>query len=190
MFVAALVVVIVSAALAVLYVIKSSDNEKERTFAEQTVQSQWKRKSGETNDAEKTEEADTQTPADDINAEEDVSRITDHTEDAEPKEEWEAAMEGSDARPEYLLAGSESRYISESELDGMTPKEVRLARNELYARHGRKFKDQELTDYFSQFDWYTPTINPGDFTEEMLNVYETANRDLIIQYEQAHGYTK
>lgn len=89
---------------------------------------------------------------------------------------------------EYMLVGSDTRYISESELKNLTREEVRIARNEIYARHGRKFDDKTLSNYFKQFDWYKPKIDPEDFKESMLNTYEVANRDLIIQYEKKKGW--
>ena len=64
----------------------------------------------------------------------------------------------------------------------------RLARNELYARHGRIFDDAVLQNYFSGKSWYRGTIKPEDFTESMLNSYEIYNRDLIVEYEKEKGY--
>ncbi|CVI73956.1 Double zinc ribbon [Eubacteriaceae bacterium CHKCI004] len=89
---------------------------------------------------------------------------------------------------QYILDGSDSRYISSSELDGLTAQEVKLARNEIYARHGRKFEDKAIRKYFKQFSWYHPSIEPEDFDESLLNNFEIANRDLIVQYEEEHGY--
>ena len=89
---------------------------------------------------------------------------------------------------EYIIPGSDSRYLSESDLYGLSQEECRLARNELFARHGRKFKDAELQNYFNQFDWYYPLIEPDDFSESMLNSYEIANRDLLAEYEKKQGW--
>lgn len=89
---------------------------------------------------------------------------------------------------EYILPGSDSRYISESELWNLNQETCRIARNEIYARHGRKFKDEGLKNYFNQFEWYSPTIEPDDFSESLLNEYEIENRDLIVKYEKEHGW--
>ena len=90
---------------------------------------------------------------------------------------------------EFMLYGSDSRYIDKSELRGFTKEQCRIALNELYARYGRKFKDESLMNYFMQFEWYTPLIDPENFNEKtMFNAYEAANRDLIIQYEKEQGY--
>lgn len=90
---------------------------------------------------------------------------------------------------EYILPNSDSQYLTMTDLEGLSAEECRIARNELYARHGRRFDDAELQAYFDACSWYTGTINPEDFNEaEMFNVYETANRELIIQYEEEQGY--
>ncbi len=95
---------------------------------------------------------------------------------------------GSTTVSEYILPNSDRTYLSKSDLRGLSKEECRLARNELYARHGRKFDDEELMHYFMQFDWYTPRIEPEDFEESMLNDYEMENRDLIVEYEKEMGY--
>lgn len=89
---------------------------------------------------------------------------------------------------DYILSESNSRYLNISELNGLSAEECRLARNELYARHGRKFDDEELRAYFESKEWYIGTIEPSDFTEDMLNDYEIYNRDMIVEYEKEQGY--
>lgn len=89
---------------------------------------------------------------------------------------------------EYALPGSNSRYLAKEELAGFTADECRIARNEIYARHGRIFDDEGLQAYFSQFDWYNPQIRPEDFSDTLLNEYEAANLALILEYESEMGY--
>lgn len=83
----------------------------------------------------------------------------------------------------YILNGSDSRYISKSELYGLDAATCRLARNEIYARHGRMFNDASLQNYFNAQSWYTPRIAPDKFSESVLNKFERANIDLIVSYE-------
>ena len=71
---------------------------------------------------------------------------------------------------------------------GLTREQLRLARNEIYARHGRKFKDAALDEYFRSKSWYMPTIEPDNFNENVFNDYEIANRKLIADYEKKMGY--
>lgn len=101
---------------------------------------------------------------------------------------WKNACANEISTQEYILVGSNSRYILKSELQEFTAEQCRLARNEIYARHGRRFEDESLRDYFNSKSWYTPTIDPNEFEESLLNPYEIANRDLIVEYEEECGY--
>lgn len=94
--------------------------------------------------------------------------------------------EGKDS--EYILPESNSRYLSISDLQGLTAEECRIARNELYARHGRLFNDVSIQTYFNRKSWYRGRIKPNDFDESVFNEYEAANKNLIVRYERERGY--
>jgi len=81
----------------------------------------------------------------------------------------------------YVLSGSNSRLIAESELTNLTPWQLKVARNEIYARHGRTFVHQDLACYFSNQNWYT--INPN-FSESQLSSTENKNVATILNYEK------
>ena len=102
-------------------------------------------------------------------------------------EEWNV-KKNEVSNSDFKLPGSDIRYIDKSELNNFTAEDCSIARNEIYARHGRKFKDDKLQAYFNQFDWYKPSIEPDAFQESMLNDYEKKNRDLIVEYEKEHGF--
>ena len=89
---------------------------------------------------------------------------------------------------DYILPQSDSRYLTESDLNGLTEADCRIARNEIYARHGRMFNDEELQAYFNSKSWYTPSIPANAFQEYMLNDYEKKNKDVILEYERARGW--
>lgn len=88
----------------------------------------------------------------------------------------------------FVFPNSDSTYLDGSELEGLSAEECRIGRNEIYARHGRIFQDDALRAYFEQFDWYEGIYDADEFDESVLNVYEIANRDLIIDYETEMGY--
>ena len=83
----------------------------------------------------------------------------------------------------YLLAGSDTRYVTADEVTALSAAQRRLARNEIYARHGRMFNDAEVQKYFNNQPWYTGTIQPQDFDEGVLNEFEKANINLIASLE-------
>lgn len=100
-------------------------------------------------------------------------------------------QEEAAATADYVIPDSDSRYITQEDLNKLSEYEVLLARNEIYARHGRIFNNEELNEYFTSKSWYNPTVTGADFTEEyaasVFNEFEITNITTIVQYEQAHG---
>ena len=79
---------------------------------------------------------------------------------------------------------SSKRKLKEKDLKKLGAKKLRIARNEIYARHGRMFQDQELQDYFDRKDWYTPSIAPEDFSDATeLSKLERRNIAFIQKHE-------
>ena len=84
----------------------------------------------------------------------------------------------------YILPMSSKRKLKEKDLKKLGAKKLRIARNEIYARHGRMFQDQELQDYFDRKDWYTPSIAPEDFSDAAeLSKLERRNIAFIQKHE-------
>ena len=84
----------------------------------------------------------------------------------------------------YLLPDANTYYISESEISWMTDNELLLARNEFYARRGRKFDTKFIKDYFKAQGWYKGKIKAQNFSPAVFNKYEQANIDYIRAYER------
>ena len=84
---------------------------------------------------------------------------------------------------DYIIPYSDTRYLSQQDLMGMNKGTLRAARNEIYARYGRKFKAKDLQDYFNSKSWYHPTIEADQFTDNMLSETEKHNANLIKEAE-------
>lgn len=81
---------------------------------------------------------------------------------------------------------TESNYNSEEsgeDLDGLDSNELKLARNEIFARHGYRFKDADLQKYFESKTWYHPRGKAGEFDDSQLNKTEQYNVKWIIKHE-------
>ena len=98
------------------------------------------------------------------------------------RESEEAAAEA--AKNDYICPGSDSRYLTEADVSGLSDWELLLARNEIYARHGRKFDDPSIRAYFESKSWYNGTIDPDNFDASVFNDYEKANIEFIQQHEK------
>jgi len=58
-------------------------------------------------------------------------------------------------------------------------------RNEIYARHGRRFNRADLQRFFNGKDWYRGIYAPEEFREEWLPSIERANANFILSYQQS-----
>ena len=96
--------------------------------------------------------------------------------------------ESSEGTGDYIFPTSSIDALTKSDLEGLTADECRYARNEIYARHGRMFDDEELQAYFNAKDWYVGTVKPKDFKESVLSQVEKDNINLITDYEKKQGY--
>ena len=86
---------------------------------------------------------------------------------------------------EYLLPDSASKYLTKEDLADIEPDMLRFARNEIFARHGRMFSDEELQNYFNDQSWYNGYIKPTNFNSSVLNDYERYNAAFISKYEES-----
>lgn len=92
---------------------------------------------------------------------------------------------------DYIIPGSDTRRITEDDLEGLTEFECRLARNEIFARHGRKFDTPEIQEYFNSKKWYTDIENKipsSEFSESMISKLEMDNANMITEYEKKMGW--
>ena len=89
---------------------------------------------------------------------------------------------------EFVFPQSSDSYISAEACEGLNELECKIARNEIYARHGRKFADEALQRYFDVCSWYHGTIEPEDFSANVLNNFELENLNIIGEYEIEMGY--
>ena len=86
---------------------------------------------------------------------------------------------------EFIIPDVDIEYLSSADIQDMPLQVVCYAKNEIYARHGRMFQSQELTNYFEEQLWYYGCISPSEFSSSVLNVYETANIKLLSDRESA-----
>ncbi len=74
----------------------------------------------------------------------------------------------------------ENKLISDAMLRGLSLHELRLLRNEIYARHGRIFKTVWIQQYFGGQPWYDPK---EDFKDEDISGPDKTNIETIVKYE-------
>jgi hypothetical protein len=75
----------------------------------------------------------------------------------------------------------EDKLISRQMLSGLSLNELRLLRNEIYARHGRQFQAPWLSQYFFSQPWYSLK---EDFKDEDVSGPDKQNVETIVAYEK------
>ena len=79
-----------------------------------------------------------------------------------------------------VFEDSSERLLEWSDIYMLSNEDIRIAKNEIYARHGRRFASTDLQSYFDQMAWYNGTVQPQNFDSGCLNAVEVANgRDWI-----------
>ena len=96
-----------------------------------------------------------------------------------------------------VFADSSIRYLTEKDLDELRndsshPMDMllRMACNELYARHGYRFGTKWFSDFYNQYSWYNGgTSDDSAEVERLFNDYEKANKTFLHNYEKDHGWS-
>lgn len=105
-------------------------------------------------------------------------------EDEETEEDEQEDWEESG----YIFPDSDTEYLTKADVKGMSSKEINLAKNELYARHGRIFDREDLQEYFDSCTWYEPLYTRTEWDQKgdgyFFNDVEIKNRNLLVKMEK------
>ncbi len=110
---------------------------------------------------------------------------------------------GKSSNSGYIFGDSSVRLLTQDDIDDLYKRvtdafgadDVRhgmamclcYARNEIFARNGRKFTSSELQEYFNGRDWYEPKYEPKDFDYPNLTDIEKKNVDYLKKLEDSYG---
>ncbi len=86
---------------------------------------------------------------------------------------------------EFLIPESSTKVLTIADLSGFSKEQLALARNEIYARHGRRFKNETYQKYFEGKSWYKENAN-YKYNNDELNISELENKNahFILDYER------
>ncbi|OAK33705.1 TcaA 3rd/4th domain-containing protein [Bacillus wiedmannii] len=79
----------------------------------------------------------------------------------------------------FIFPDSDSRKLTSTDLAYLSKEQLKIARNEIYARHGHMFQTKDMQAYFSKQSWYRE--NPY-FTGKLTDI-ESYNVELIKSRE-------
>jgi len=73
------------------------------------------------------------------------------------------------------------RLLKAKDVENISPEDLRVMRNEIYARHGYCFRMKDMRNYFDAQDWYMPISVD---VQNKLTETEQKNAALIQRYEK------
>jgi hypothetical protein len=79
-----------------------------------------------------------------------------------------------------LYPQTSMRYLTYSDISHLNSYELKIMRNEIFARHGYIFQTRDMSDYFNAQNWYRPLFND---VSSKLSEIERTNVKFIKQYE-------
>jgi hypothetical protein len=91
-----------------------------------------------------------------------------------------------DAMDELKALDFSKSSLKQSQVQKLSPEDLKLLRGIIFGRHGRVFRDNDIKTYLEEQTWYMPT---PDFKNSMLNVTERRNLDMIRIAEAAKHET-
>ena len=75
------------------------------------------------------------------------------------------------------------KYYTKEEFENEPMLVIHLAKNEIYARHGYIFTNEDLYNYFMGCIWYNPTYEGTDFDDSIFNECEKANLEILADLD-------
>ena len=97
---------------------------------------------------------------------------------------WENVREARDvSNVNEPLFATNKQYYTKENFENEPKLVIHLAKNEIYARHGYIFRNEDLYNYFMGCVWYNPTCKAEDFDDSVLNEYEKANLEILASMD-------
>lgn len=106
------------------------------------------------------------------------SRLDSVSQPAPQVEQPRSTSPSSYSQPAGLYPFTSQRKVTYDDIAYLSSSELRIMRNEIYARHGYIFKSKDLRNYFLSQGWYEPMTY-----DVVLSTIEQYNVNFIKQYE-------
>ncbi len=76
------------------------------------------------------------------------------------------------------------RELTDADISGLSSRQLQIMKNEIYARHGRRFQTAWLQDYFDAQPWYKPIYSPDNFPTSLLTPVQLTNVAILAKAER------
>lgn len=98
----------------------------------------------------------------------------------------------------FIFQNSSYELLTNEDIENLRNREIakgitfkamlQYAINEIYARHGRRFTAEEYINFYTGYEWYTPTVDEVCWAE--FNEFEKSNITSLIDVQKKYGYRK
>lgn len=85
---------------------------------------------------------------------------------------------------ETLIPGIDTKYYTDADVTGKSQEDIQAMINEMYARHGYRFKDETLLQQYEATDWYKGTETDMGKVESTFNDCEKKNLQFLTEKRQ------
>ena len=108
----------------------------------------------------------------------------DKNKDKDEKED--AQVEDGEVKGQ-IFPHSAEELLTEDQIKALSDKDLRLAINEIYARHGYAFTTKEMQDYYGKLDWYENLNKTQDEVNAELTTIEYQNKEMLTKERDSRG---
>lgn len=107
------------------------------------------------------------------------SKSNDNNEDSQ-KQHGDYQNEISSIKIPGKFPEATERKLYETDLNNLSRRDLKIMRNEIFARYGYIFRTPDMAQYFKEQSWYVPRYSN---VNDMLTPLEKENIQLIKSYE-------
>ncbi len=86
-----------------------------------------------------------------------------------------------------IFPHSAEELLTEDQIKALSDADLRLAINEIYARHGYAFTTKEMQDYYGKLDWYENLNKTQDEVNAELTTIEYQNKEMLTKERDSRG---
>ena len=139
---------------------------------------QTKTETSKSDDSKKSDKESREDEDSDSKKSDSKKKDLDKNKDKDEKED--AQVEDGEVKGQ-IFPHSAEEHLTEDQIKALSDKDLRLAINEIYARHGYAFTTKEMQDYYGKLDWYENLNKTQDEVNAELTTIEYQNKEMLTK---------
>ena len=145
---------------------------------------QTKMETSKSDDSKKSDKESREDEDSDSKKSDSKKKDLDKNKDKDEKED--AQVEDGEVKGQ-IFPHSAEELLTEDQIKALSDKDLRLAINEIYARHGYAFTTKEMQDYYGKLDWYENLNKTQEEVNAELTTIEYQNKEMLTKERDSRG---